>query len=311
MKRYLISGILILLACIGGICLPGWILEWQDRSRMETIEAEATEEVLLTAQTDLTLTEKINLLQKDDLNDMVLSNGKNYKYDTIEEKMREEVQKLEELEILNLNGQELNYSSAEVHFFIETDVEAEVRTLMLWIIEAATKEYNLGILLDDETGKILAVSQEVWNSMEVYSGKNFVDKGYGEAAEEGASEDSGTESVSDAAVKEEEEGGEPETSEMEVLAEKWGTYLGCTMTRTYRFPESYPQEELAKELKALIEEKGLSEKEAYDMIYEAWGIPREKLDNRIYAVYQDEGEIAAYEIISGDSFFSISVISAA
>lgn len=311
MKRYLISGILILLACIGGICLPGGILEWQDRSRMETIEAEAAEEVLLTAQTDLTLTEKINLLQKDDLNDMVLSNGKNYKYDTIEEKMREEVQKLEELEILNLNGQELNYSSAEVHFFIETDVEAEVRTLMLWIIEAATKEYNLGILLDDETGKILAVSQEVWNSMEVYSGKNFVDKGYGEAAEEGASEDSGTESVSDAAVKEEEEGGKPETSEMEVLAEKWGTYLGCTMTRTYRFPEIYPQEELAKELKALIEEKGLSEKEAYDMIYEAWGIPREKPDNRIYAVYQDEGEIAAYEITSWDSFFSISVISAA
>lgn len=301
MKKYLWTGVLILLVCAGGICLPSLLLGWQDEKRIGRSEAEDAQEVLLTTHTELTLTEKLNLMRKGTMNSIALENGKNYKYNTIEAKMREEIQKLEELDILDLQGQKLNFSGAEMQFCIDTD--GEIQSLMLWVIEAVTEQYSLTIVLDDETGKILALGQEGWADMKAYTDK-------GAASEEVA------ESMTDVdrAVKEADDGtGQPnlEASDLETIAENWAAYLGCILTETSWYPKINLPEEFSREAEALIKEKGLSEEEAYYEVYEALGITRDELDRRLYAVYQDNQGTATYEIVFWNFALSVSPVPSA
>lgn len=298
MKKNLWTGILILLVCAGGICLPSILLGWQDEKRIGRSEAEDAQEVLLTVQTELTLTEKLNLMCKGTMNSIALMNGKNYKYNTIEAKMREEIQELEELDILNLQGQKLNYSGAEMQFCIDTD--AEMQSLMLWVIEATTEQYSLTIFLDDETGKILAVNQESWTDTIVHADKSAVSEAV-----------AGSTTDVDLAVKKADDGmvrSGLEGSSLELIAENWATYLDCTLTKTYQYPQINLPEAFSKEVDALIKEKGLSEEEAYYEVYEAFGIPREELDRRLYAVYQDDRGTVTCEIVSWNSVLSVSPV---
>lgn len=243
MKRYLATVCMMLV--LAGACffVPSFLLHWQDETRAASPIVEEVRVMQLAYQAELPLSEKLHLMANAASGTMLLANGKNYTQETVYDKAKEELEKLEALGILDLQEQScLPSTDAYVELFV--DVEDGSRSLMAWVMEWETQQYHLTFLLDDETGKILCISQHDRLAVDM---KTFAN----------VAADAGTET--------------DVTSQQEAVAEKWGEYLGLTLTAF-----------------ALTEEKG------YYEAYAAAGYPEAFAGQFAKAEYEDETGTASY-----------------
>lgn len=279
MRQYFVMIFIIVITAIGGFMLPTKLLQWQDQKRLENSETQDAEEVILAARTDMTLIEKIQLIQKSSVTALAMEQGKNYNRDSITDKAQRELQKLVELEILNLDQSDDIYSIDEIVFLVDT--EDGTKSMILWMISVYAGEYVIELSMDDETGKILSINQ-----LMVYTN---------------------TSSQTDASYKFNAK--ESYSGELKEAAEKWGEYLGISLAESYDTPNPTADIDkgLDREIEALQKE-GLSKEKAVYKVYEEWGIAVEESGRWLCGVYEDEGQIASYLFRKdwGDTVFSAS-----
>lgn len=75
MKRYVITALILIITAAAGFTIPPNLLKWQDEKRLEQSHTETAEEVIVTATTDMTLVEKLQLMKKDTITTMPLETG--------------------------------------------------------------------------------------------------------------------------------------------------------------------------------------------------------------------------------------------
>ena len=268
MKQYLMMVLILAVFAVSGFMLPAEFMEWQDRQRLENSETQSGEEVVLVPQTDMTLIEKMQLIQKDSVTTLPMEQGKNYDGDSMISKMQKELQKLSNLGLPDLEEQDCLYEIEDILFLVDT--RDGTKSMILWNASVVADDFYIGVSMDDETGKILGLTYHEKRgdtSLSVYGDKSL--------AIENAIEDVCPVDLEDA-------------------AKNWGEYLGISLVETYDTPnptaDIYKDRE--KEIKALMKE-GFSEEEATRKVYEAWGL-EEKNENWLYAVYEDESGIISY-----------------
>lgn len=272
-RIYALTAGLLALALVLSMWLPSVFLTWQDRQRLEKSRIEPTPEVELTARVDMSMMEKVHLLQSENINVLSMTNGKHYTWDTITAKVRNEFGKLKELGIIQDDGlEELTLDRKEV-FFVMNREDSE-QSMLYWSGYAYTENFSMEWVLDDETGKILELHQ--WDISTVYKTSTYA----------------GSE-----AMKE---------SELLEIAEKWAEYLECQVVYTLEDVagiEAYDAavdngtqfaNELSVTMKSLMK-KGISESEAYQKAMEMLGYPIE-LQDGIYVLLEDEQGTAGYWI---------------
>ena len=158
-RAYLAAALGLSLAALAGFGLPGLLLAAWDEQQLGRVEQGEAPRLVISEQPELTIVEKVRLLQRDSSNSMPLQQGKNYRRDTVEEKMMEELDALAAIGIEGLPAGELDVAFAEVFFVM--DVEGE-HSCIIWNAQLYQKEGAAGSLaelyLDDETGKILSLS---------------------------------------------------------------------------------------------------------------------------------------------------------
>ena len=158
-RAYLAAALGLSLAALAGFGLPGLLLAAWDEQQLGRVEQEEAPRLVISEQPELTIVEKVRLLQRDSSNSMPLQQGKNYRRDTVEEKMMEELDALAAIGIAGLSAGELDVAFAGVLFVM--DVEGE-HSCIIWNAQLYQKEGAAGSLaelyLDDETGKILGLS---------------------------------------------------------------------------------------------------------------------------------------------------------
>lgn len=284
MKQYLITVLLLAVFAVGGFMLPSEFMKWQDQQRLENSETQSGEEVVLVPQTDMTLIEKMQLIQKDSVTALPMEQGKNYDGDSMISKMKKELQKLSDMGLPDLEEQHCLYEIEEILFLI--DIRDGTKSMILWNASVVADDFYIGILIDDETGKILGLT-------------------YHERLADKSSAD-----YDDKSIAVQQAAGELYSMDLKEAAKKWGEYIGISLAETYDTPnptaDIYKDRE--KEIKALMKE-GMSEEEAMHKVYEAWGL-EEKNENWLYAVYEDESGIISYllrkntgGVIFGISFY--------
>lgn len=257
MKKYLMTVLILMTACAAGFMLPPRLLSWQDEKYLEKSEIEVTEKVVLSSQTELTMTEKYLLLQSSMVNTIEMTEGKNYTGKEILEHTEQELQELEELGLLQLELSELNFAIESIRFWI--DIQGGTQSMLLWTIQAETITGKLRMQVDDETGKIMTLT--------------YTDKVSKKSSSETKASENGT--------------------KMKDIAQKWGDYLGIELIETSIYDKTITSGyiEMSKEIENLVK-KGMDEEEAEKVIFEEWGIAEEDFENRrLYATYEDEGGI--------------------
>lgn len=257
MKKYLMTVLILMTACAAGFMLPPRLLSWQDEKYLEKSEIEVTEKVVLSSQTELTITEKYLLLQSSMVNTIEMTEGKNYTGKEILEHTEQELQELEELGVLQLELSELNFAIESIRFWI--DIQGGTQSMLLWTIQAETITGKLRMQVDDETGKIMTLT--------------YTDKVSKKSSSETKASENGT--------------------KMKDIAQKWGDYLGIELIETSIYDKTITSGyiEMSKEIENLVK-KGMDEEEAEKVIFEEWGIAEEDFENRrLYATYEDEGGI--------------------
>lgn len=285
MKRYLMTFVLLLAAAIAGFTMPSKLLEWEDAHRIDHLEMQSSEKVLLTAQTNMTLIEKILLLQNDMVATLAMAEGKNYTSEGIFVQVQNELQELSELGILELERFDFNYGIEDILFLV--DIQGGTQSMLLWEIYAMTGDGILRMAVDDETGKILTLTYTGETAEAVSSDSEFFDL-TGESVDE--------------------EQDLPDSGQIEMIAEKWAEYLGVELVETSVFDRTIVSgsDEIQKEIDQLVE-KGINRETAEEKIYEEWGYAGEDFYNRrIYATYEDESGIVMYgfRINTGEIIFS-------
>ena len=257
MKKYLMTVLILMTACAAGFMIPPRLLSWQDEKYLEKSEIEVTEKVVLSSQTELTITEKYLLLQSSMVNTIEMTEGKNYTGKEILEHTEQELQELEELGVLQLELSELNFAIESIRFWI--DIQGGTQSMLLWTIQAETITGKLRMQVDDETGKIMTLT--------------YTDKVSKKSSSETKASENGT--------------------KMKDIAQKWGDYLGIELIETSIYDKTITSGyiEMSKEIENLVK-KGMDEEEAEKVIFEEWGIAEEDFENRrLYATYEDEGGI--------------------
>ena len=257
MKKYLMTVLILMTACAAGFMLPPRMLSWQDERYLEKSEREVTEKVVLSSQTELTMTEKYLLLQSSMVNTIEMTEGKNYTGKEILEHAEQELQELEELGVLQLELSELNFAIESIRFWI--DIQGGTQSMLLWTIQAETITGKLRMQVDDETGKIMTLT--------------YTDKVSKKSSSETKTIKNGT--------------------KMKDIAQKWGEYLGIELIETSIYDKTITSGyiEMSKEIESLVK-KGMDEEEAEKVIFVEWGIAAEDFENRrLYATYEDEGGI--------------------
>lgn len=261
MKRYLIAGALLAALVAAGFFLPTRVMEWQDQQRIGNAEAEEVQEVVLKEQASMTLLQRLLLRNREgaEVDALKLVNGKNYTEDTIGEQVRTEIRTLIELGILNgLDLEDVMSVEASVLFYVDL-VDTE-KSAMIWSGTALTGNCRLDFELDDESGKIVEISQYYYRN------------GYGEATSVGDAEND--EMEGDVTVVEK-SWRILSDEELRTVAEQWGEYLGCTVTDVgYNLEEFFSgreEEAFQREVEQMMK-KGYSEEEALWMAASAWGI---------------------------------------
>lgn len=220
MIQYFIAVLVIIVTAIGGFTLPYEALKWQDQKRLENSETQDAEEVILSAGTDMTLIEKMQLMQKPSVTSLSMEQGKNYSRDSIIVKAQKEIQNLMKLGLLNLDAEDAVYGIEDVLFLVDT--EDGTKSMILWNVSVITGDFFLGISMDDESGKILNFRQLVFQ----------------------------TAAGNQAEVSEEFSISEKDSGELETAAEKWGDYLGISLTETYDTlnPTEYMEKKQVKDI---------------------------------------------------------------
>lgn len=206
MKKYIGTVCVVFLAGVLGFCLPPRVIKWQDTRRTMESSLEETSEILLAPQPAMSITEKLDLYKKKDTSWMRLASGKNYGEESIWKKAEEELEKLKELDILEIDMEKLTHEKTQAMFFVDT--LNSVQSMIVWEILLMQEEAGVEILvlLDDETGKILQLSQLEFNDMQV----EFMDVGI---------------SKTEILVTKE--------RNLETIAKKWGEYLQLELLETY------------------------------------------------------------------------------
>lgn len=282
MKQYLVMVLILAVFAVGGFMLPSELMKWQDQQRLENSETQSGEEVVLVPQTDMTLIEKMQLIQKDTVTTLPMEQGKIYDGDSVIPKMQKELQKLSGLGLPDLEEQECFYEIEDILFLVDT--RDGTKSMILWNASVVADDFRIGISMDDETGKIL--------HLYYYEKRGDVSlSAYG-----------------DKSLAIENAIGDVSPVDLEDAAKEWGEYLGISLAETYDTPnptaDIYKDRE--KEIKALMKE-GFSEEEATHKVYEAWGL-EEKNENWLYAVYEDESGIISYMLRKnvGSLIFAVS-----
>lgn len=285
MKRYLITVMILAMLTIAGFTIPSLLFEWKDGQRLENSEIEASEEVVLVSQTNMTIIEKLQLLGSSMVTTIEMETGKNYTKEEMIVHVQKELKTLSELGILEVDRSKLAYGIDRIGFWI--DVQGGTKSMLLWEIRAESETGKLQMLVDDETGKILTVTHI----------KYLAD----------VSSSEGMEVIVEKKVPEYE-------GELEAVAEKWAEYLGVELIETTVYDKTIVSsyDEMQKEIDVLIKE-GISVTEAAQQIYEEWGLVDVAIDalieRRLYATYEDEGGIAmmGFRKNTGDIFFVINI----
>ncbi len=281
MKQYLITVLILAVFAVGGFMLPSELMKWQDQQRLENSETQSGEEVVLVPQTDLTLIEKMQLIQKDSVTTLPMEQGKNYDGDSVIPKMQKELQKLSGLGLPDLEEQECFYEIEDILFLVDT--RDGTKSMILWNASVVADDFRIWISMDDETGKILRLTyfkKRSDTSLSVYGDKSLaIENAIGDVS----------------------------PVDLEDVAKKWGEYLGISLAETYDTPNnptavSYKDRE--KEIKALMKE-GFSEEEATRKVYEAWGLDNE---NWLYAVYEDGSGMMSYLLRKNEGNLIFSVL---
>lgn len=199
MKRFVLTVLAVFLVGVIGVILPPQIMKWQDERRTMESSLEETQEILLAPQPAMSITEKLDLYKKMDTGVMWLASGKNYDEKSILKKTEEELEKLRELEILEVDTKEISYKEIQAILFVDT--QDSVHSMIVWNILLIQEEtgVQLRISLDDETGKILEISQ-----LEL-------DYDYTEFKDVGISKTGGVVTIE---------------RELEKITERWDEYLG-------------------------------------------------------------------------------------
>lgn len=288
MKRYLMTVVLLFAAAIAGFTMPSKLLEWEDAHRIDHLEMQSSEKVLLTAQTNMTLIEKILLLQNDMVATLAMAEGKNYTSDGIFVQVQNELQVLSKLGIIELERFDLNFGIEDILFLV--DIQGGTQSMLLWKVYAVTENGLLRMTVDDETGKILTLTYTEEATKAVSSDSEFFDL-TGEPVDD--NQDS------------------PDSGQIKRIAEKWAEYLDVELVETSVFDRTIVSgyDEIQKEIDQLVE-KGIDRETAEDKIYEEWGYAGEEFYNRrIYATYEDESGIVMYgfRINTGEIVFSADI----
>lgn len=159
MRRFLLTALIVCLVGVTGFLLPPQIMNWQDERRTMEISLEETQEILLAPQPALSITEKLNLYNKVNTGEMYLASGKNYDEKSIQRKIEEEIEKLRDLQITEIDMEEISYKQIQAALLVDT--QESVNSMIVWniILVQNNSERLIEILIDDETGKILEFSQ--------------------------------------------------------------------------------------------------------------------------------------------------------
>ena len=144
-RAYLAAALGLSLAALAGFGLPGLLLAAWDEQQLGRVEQEEAPRLVISEQPELTIVEKVRLLQRDSSNSMPLQQGKNYRRDTVEEKMMEELDALAAIGIEGLPAGELDVAFAEVFFVM--DVEGE-HSCIIWNAQLYQKEGAAGSLAE-------------------------------------------------------------------------------------------------------------------------------------------------------------------
>lgn len=277
MKRCYIIMIALVLVGIIGFFLPPQLMEWKDGQQVDISHTKKAEEIALVSQTSLSLTEKMDLYQRKTSNTLGVVRGKNYDQESIEPKVREELQKLCDLGILDIDLDTIEFAAFEGGFVVDT--EDSTQTMNIWMVYAyhTPKGYELWAVLDDETGKIFSICQ---------SDQMFESVAYSDSKVTHYGPD--TEQSSELAVM---------NPELQEIAECWAQYLELSMVEIYHTATGTMDvdKEIENEIKALIKQ-GMNETEAFLMVHEAWGIDSEYIKGRLLCVVEDEQGMASYLI---------------
>lgn len=293
MKTWLGAGTGLLLAAAVGFILPGLLLSWQDERLLGRVEQEETGRMVITEQPELTVVEKVRLIQSDSVNYMPLTKGKNYSQSTIGEQIGKELSALSGLGLLKDTPGAPKDIFMEAYFVMDMDGE---KSMIVWSGQLYLDSGLAALLLlDDETGRILGMvcGQEAES---VYGGSLFdwlnepdgwYDTSYkGEvpsnAAETGAEQQEygygGGALVDETEERgqEEDSPADPGESLMNTLLQGWGEYLDCETGEVsvgysddiYRSVVEDPA--FQAEVQSFLD-AGYTEEEAWRYVGESWG----------------------------------------
>lgn len=268
MKKYLLIPFLTAAVLAAGLWMPSRILEWQDQKKLGYMMTETAEEVVLTSRAELSIIEKLQLMQKDQVISLP-AEGKNYTEETIFDAVSRELETLANLGIISRRMAELYvYDMNELNTLFFMDMDDSSRSMRVWFVNGSNEVSQGYILIDDDTGKILSLTQ--WE-----------DDSAGDLGKEGRelSEQQRKELLYT-------------PQELEKTAEKWGEYLGCTLVTSATGIEPGREKEQEAEIEKLIKETGMSREAATQNIMAQQEALKVDGEHGLYAVYEDEhGEI--------------------
>lgn len=208
--RYVMAAVLLGTGIVGSIILPSKILDWGDAQRIEKSQIWQVTEVELTARVNMSITEKINLLMSSQSSTIGMQNGRYYTQDTIWQQVKEELLELRRLKILEDEDLEHFVLDSKEVFFAMNRQDSE-QSMMFWSGSGHTDRSYIEWVLDDETGKLLAVGQwdKVYVSVDMGSEK--------EEQKKKGTEENATVEIPSVSTE----------TNLADISEKWAGYLGC------------------------------------------------------------------------------------
>lgn len=204
---YVLACVIFVLSCFACMRLPETFLKGQDAKRLDQRQVEHVRRVAVTAQTDMSITEKVNLLGSANTSNLEMINGRHYTMESVWEKAEEEFHLLSREGILPSEFAGTIWSG-DCRVMFVMDLEDSERSMTVWTGNARTDRFSLEWMMDDESGKILGFYVRD-TSFETIKGKSKI-----------------SQSAQD--------------TDLSSILEGWATYLGCeadTVVRLDVLPE--------------------------------------------------------------------------
>jgi len=156
LRAYLLACMIFVFSCFACMRLPEAFLEGQDAKRLDQRQVEHVRQVAVTAQTDMSITEKVNLLGNANTSTLEMINGRYYTTETVWEKAEEEFRLLSREGILPLEFEGTIWSG-DCRVMFVMDLEDSERSMTVWMGNARTERFSLEWMMDDESGKMLGI----------------------------------------------------------------------------------------------------------------------------------------------------------